>query len=98
MDANLQDYPGLEAVLSPAGALSAELSQLVGSGSRTVAVNGTYDVRALAQMIVNVPGGLDFETGVWTPGEDVTRGEIAFARSHDKARSPSRAATTRRRC
>ena len=85
MEANLVQYPELEASLSPAGGLSAQLSQLVGSGSRTVTENGTYDVRALAQMIVNVPGGLDFETGTWTPAEDVARGEIAFARSHDKA-------------
>lgn len=55
-------------------------------GSETFTQNGTYDVSALAQAVVNVAGGggggLEYETGTWTPASDIARGSISYAKTH----------------
>lgn len=60
----------------------------VPSGSQTVTANGTYDVTALAEMIVNVSGGggsgLEFESGTFTPTSDVARPQISFSKTHSE--------------
>jgi hypothetical protein len=57
-------------------------------GSQTVTQNGTVDVTNLAQLIVNVAGGsggLEYETGIWEPEEDIARGTIAWNNAHTEA-------------
>lgn len=58
-------------------------------GSQTVTENGTFDVTALAQMVVNVAGGggsgLEYEAGTWTPESDIARGTISFSNTHTEA-------------
>lgn len=54
-------------------------------GSETKTANGTYDVTNLAQLIVNVAGGgggLEYETGTYTPNADIARPTINFTNSH----------------
>lgn len=60
-------------------------SELV-SGSETKTANGTYDVTNLASLIVNVSGGggLEYETGTYTPAEDIARPTINFTNAHSK--------------
>ena len=56
-----------------------------GEGSQTITTNNTYDVTSLAQVIVNVAGGgggLTYETGTYSPAEDIQRPTISFANSH----------------
>ena len=59
------------------------------SGSQTVTENGTYDVTALASMIVNVAGGggsgLEYEEGTFSPSSDISRATVSFANSHADA-------------
>lgn len=55
------------------------------AGSQTFTENGTFDVSTLAQAIVNVAGGgggLVYETGTWTPSEDIARGTVSFSGTH----------------
>ncbi len=69
-------------------AVTVSASELV-SGSETKTANGTYDVTNLAQIIVNVSGGgssgLVYETGTWTPSEDVANYVILFANTYTTA-------------
>lgn len=55
-------------------------------GSETKTQNGTYDVTALAQLIVNVAGGggsgLEYETGTYEPASDNARPSISFQNTH----------------
>lgn len=63
-------------------------SELV-SGSETKTQNGTYDVTSLAQIVINVAGGggggLEYETGTYTPTEDIARPTIQWANTHTEA-------------
>lgn len=58
-------------------------------GSETKTQNGTYDVTTLAQLVVNVAGGggggLTYETGTYTPSEDIARPTIQWANTHSEA-------------
>lgn len=65
-------------------AVTVSASELV-SGSETKTANGTYDVTNLAQLIVNVSGssGLVYETGTYTPTNDIARPTISFANTHN---------------
>ena len=55
-------------------------------GSQTTTSNGTIDVTNLAELIVNVSGGggsgLVYESGTYTPTEDIARPTISFTKSH----------------
>ena len=44
-------------------------------------------IQAAAELItkVDIPGGLEYETGIWTPSEDTIHGEILFKKPHKKA-------------
>ena len=57
-------------------------------GSQEITQNGTYDVTALAQLVVNVSGGggsgLPYETGTYKPSEDTARPTISFTNTHTK--------------
>lgn len=55
-------------------------------GSDTVTQNGTYDVTALASLIVNVSGGggLESESGTYEPSVDKSNPTISFAKTHAK--------------
>ena len=61
---------------------------IIPTGSQTITENGTVDVSALAQVVVNVTGGggggLEYETGTWSPDEDIARGTISFVNSHSE--------------
>lgn len=48
---------------------------------------GGQAVRAAAELItkVDLPGGLEYETGIWTPSEDTIHGEILFQKQHESA-------------
>lgn len=55
-------------------------------GSQTITQNGTVDVTALAQVVVNVAGGggsgLEYETGTYKPSSDVAQPTISFSNTH----------------
>ncbi len=57
----------------------------------TATENKTYTApegKAYSPVTVNVPipvGGLEYETGTWTPDTDTNRGTISFANQHTKA-------------
>ena len=81
MGANYPDVPAV--VLPKTGGGTVTFTEV--SGSETFTSNGTYDVSALAQAIVNVAGGgggLVYETGTWTPSDDIARGTVSFSNSH----------------
>ena len=48
---------------------------------------GGQAVQAAAELLtkVDLPGGLEYEAGTWTPSEDTMHGEILFQRQHEKA-------------
>ena len=58
-------------------------------GSQEVTQNGTVDVTSLAQVVVNVAGGggggLEYETGTYTPSSDIARPTITWSNSHTEA-------------
>lgn len=53
-------------------------------GSQTITTNNTYDVTALAQVIVSVAGsgGMEYESGTYTPTSDTARPTISFSKTH----------------
>lgn len=59
-------------------------------GTKNITANGTYDAEddgydGYSSVNVNVSGGgggLEYETGTWTPSEDVATGEILFTNTH----------------
>ncbi|MBR1910380.1 MAG: hypothetical protein IJ821_07325 [Lachnospiraceae bacterium] len=58
------------------------------SGSINISENGTYDVAAFAEAVVNVSGGgggLEYETGSITPQEDTELLEIPFSNQHNSS-------------
>lgn len=58
-------------------------------GSQTITQNGTVDVTALAEVVVNVAGGggsgLTYEQGTYTPSANANRPSISWANSHTEA-------------
>lgn len=64
-------------------AVSVAASELV-SGSQTVTKNNTYDVTNLAQMVVNVAGGFEYEAGSFTPTSNVASRSVNFSKTHTK--------------
>ena len=80
-------YSGVAGVTLPTSGGSTATFPWV-EGSETKTENGTYDVTSLAQLIVNVAGGgggLEYETGTYTPESDIARPTITFANSHTEA-------------
>ena len=57
---------------------------IVPTGSQTFTENGTYDVTAIAEAIVNVAGtgGLEYETATYTPDADISQPIIEFSKTH----------------
>lgn len=45
----------------------------------------TYMVSEMAQAVLDISTGLEYESGTWTPTEDIARGEIQFTRTHTDA-------------
>ena len=84
MGATYPDVSGVELPTSGGGTASFPFVE----GSQTVTVNGTYDVTALASLIVNVSGGggsgLEYETGEFTTSTSIARPTISFAKTHQK--------------
>lgn len=76
-------YSGVSGVSLPQSGGSTATFPWV-EGSETKTENGTYDVASLAQLVVNVAGGggLTYETGTYTPSEDIARPTINFTNSH----------------
>lgn len=66
-------------------AVTVSASELV-SGSETKTANGTYDVTNLAQLVIAVSGGggLEYESGTYTPTSDTAQPTISFSNSHTK--------------
>ncbi len=63
-------------------AVTVTASELV-SGSETKIANGTYDVTNLAELVVAVSSsGLNYETGTYTPSQDVAEPLIYYSNSH----------------
>lgn len=85
MGASYEDVPSVQ--LPKTGGGLAEFFDV--NGSETFTQNGTYDVSALAQAVVNVAGGggggLEYETGTWTPAQDVTSADFTFSKTHTEA-------------
>ena len=83
MGASYSDVPSI--LLPQTGGGQCQFFEV--SGSQTATSNGTYDVSALAQMIVSVTGGggLVYETGTWSPSSDIARGEVSFSNTHTNA-------------
>ena len=56
-------------------------------GSQTITQNGTVDVTALAEVVINVAGGsgLTYEQGTYTPTSDAYRPTISWAKTHTEA-------------
>lgn len=57
-------------------------------GSQTITTNNTYDVTNLAEVVVSVSGGgggLEYETGTYTPTADIARPTISFTNTHTTA-------------
>lgn len=55
------------------------------TGTINISSNGTFDVTNYASALVAVPGGvsgLDYESGIWTPQADTSRGTVNFANTH----------------
>ena len=80
-------YSGVAGVTLPTSGGSTATFPWV-EGSETKTENGTYDVTNLAQVIVNVAGGgggLEYETGTYTPDSDIARPTITFTNSHTEA-------------
>lgn len=80
-------YSGVAGVTLPTSGGSTATFPWV-EGSETKTANGTYDVTNLAQLIVNVAGGgggLEYETGTYTPDSDIARPTITFTNSHSEA-------------
>lgn len=82
LGATYSDVSGVELPVSGGGTASFPFVE----GSQTVTTNGTYDVTALASLIVNVSGGggLEYETGTYKPSADISRPTISFANTHSK--------------
>lgn len=84
LGATYSDVSGVELPVSGGGTASFPFVE----GSQTVTTNGTYDVTALASLIVNVSGGggsgLEYETGTFETSTDVNRPAISFAKTHTK--------------
>lgn len=59
---------------------------IIPTGSTTITENGEYDVTDFDTAIVNVAaaGGLEYETGTWTPDSDIARGTVSFSDSHSE--------------
>ena len=58
---------------------------LVAQTSQTYTTNDTYDTTLINEVIVNVAsggGGLEYETGEWTPATDTSQCAVTFANSH----------------
>lgn len=82
LGATYSDVSGVELPVSGGGTASFPFVE----GSDTVTQNGTYDVTALASLIVNVSGGggLEYETGTYKPSADIQRPTISFSKTHSK--------------
>lgn len=53
------------------------------TGTKTITSNGTYDVTAFAEALVNIAGGgLDYESGVWEPGTNKANEWISLSNTH----------------
>lgn len=80
-------YPDVPAVKLPqTGGGTATFYEV--NGSQELTENGTFDVSALAQVVVNVAGGgggLEYETGEYTPSSDIARPTISFSKTHSEA-------------
>ena len=82
MGATYSDVSGVELPVSGGGTASFPFVE----GSDTVTTNGTYDVTALASLIVNVSGGggWESESGTYSPSADISDPTISFAKTHIK--------------
>lgn len=59
---------------------------IIPTGSQTFTENGTYDVTAIAEAVVNVAGGggggLEYEVRTWSPASDIATATINFSKAH----------------
>lgn len=84
-NANYNNVPSIK-IPNQSGGGTTEFFEV--SGSQTFNQNGTFDVTTLAQAIISVAGGgggLEYETGTYTPTTDTARPSISFSKSHTDA-------------
>ena len=78
-------YPAVSGVTLPVAGGGTATFPFV-EGSQNITQNGTVDVTNLAQVIVNVAGGggsgLVYETGTYSPAENIAQPTISFANTH----------------
>lgn len=67
------------------GNVTSALAEVAAKGVTVPSGANSDDLAGLIRLIQTGGGGLEYETGTWTPASDVARGEISFSKTHTSA-------------